>query len=87
MDLTIAESKATYKQIQNYIFEKFGLKVSTLYIAQVKRKYGLDNWEHYNISNSENQKVPECPFEKEKAIMDVLSDELKSYSKWEKLKA
>lgn len=48
MDLTSVESKATYKQIQNYVLEKFGFKVSTLYIAQVKRKYGLDIREHYN---------------------------------------
>ena len=72
MYLASAESKATYKQIQNYVFEKFGLKVSTLYIAQVKRKYGLYIREHYNISNNENQKVTQCPIEKEEAIMDVL---------------
>ena len=65
MDLTSAESKATYKQIQNYVLEKFGFKVSTLYIAQVKRKYGLDIREHYNISNNESRKIPQCPFEKE----------------------
>ncbi len=41
MDLTIAESKSTYKQIQNYVLEKYGFKVSTIYIAQVKRKHGL----------------------------------------------
>ncbi len=50
MDLTSAESKATYKQIQNYVLEKFGFKVSTLYIAQVKKKHGLEVREHYNIS-------------------------------------
>ncbi len=72
LDLTSAESKATYKQIQNYVFEKFGFKVSTLYIAQVKRKYGLDIGEHYNISKNENQKVPQCPIEKEEAILDAL---------------
>lgn len=72
VDLTSAESKATYKQIQNYVFEKFGFKVSTLYIAQVKRKYGLGIGEHYNISRSENQKVPQCPIEKEEAILEAL---------------
>ncbi len=72
MDLTSAESKATYKQIQNYVLEKFGFKVSTLYIAQVKRKYGLDIREHYNISNNESRKIPQCPFEKEEAIFDAL---------------
>ena len=72
MDLTSAKSKATYKQIQNYVLEKFGLKVSTLYIAQVKRKRGLDVRAHYNISRNENQKVPQCPIEKEEAILDAL---------------
>ena len=72
MDLTSVESKATYKQIQNYVFEKFGFKVSTLYIAQVKRKWGLDVREHYNMSKSEKQKIPKCPIEKEEAILDVL---------------
>ena len=67
MDLTSVESKATYKQIQNYILEKFGLKVSTLYIAQVKRKYGLEVREHYNISKNENQKVLQCPIEKKRS--------------------
>ncbi len=72
MDLTSAESKATYKQIQNYVLEKFGFKVSTLYIAQVKRKYGLEVREHYNISKNENQQVLQCPIEKEEAILDAL---------------
>ena len=65
MDLTSAESKATYKQIQNYVLEKFGFKVSTLYIAQVKKKCGIEVREHYNISKNENQKVPQCSIEKE----------------------
>ena len=72
MDLTSAESKATYKQIQNYVLEKFGFKVSTLYIAQVKRKYDLEVREHYNISKNEKQKIPQCPIEKEEAIFDAL---------------
>ena len=72
MDLTSAESKATYKQIQNYVLEKFGFKVSTLYIAQVKRKYDLEVREHYNISKNEKQKIPQCPIEKEEAILDAL---------------
>ena len=72
MDLTSAESKATYKQIQNYVLEKFGFKVSTLYIAQVKRKWGLDVREHYNMSKNEKQKIPKCPIEKEEAILDAL---------------
>ena len=61
MDLTSAESKATYKQIQNYVLEKFGFKVSTLYIAQVKKKHGLEVREHYNISKNENQKSSVTP--------------------------
>ena len=71
-DLTSVERKATYKQIQNYVFEKFGFKVSTLYIAQVKRKCGLDVREHYNMSKNEKQKIPKCPIEKEEAIFDAL---------------
>ena len=72
LDLTSAESKATYKQIQNYVLEKFGFKVSTLYIAQVKKKHGLEVKEHYNISKNEKQKIPQCPIEKEEAILDAL---------------
>ena len=72
MDITCAESKATYEQIKNYVLEKYGFKVSTLYIAQVKRKYGLDVREHYNMSKNEKQKIPQCPIEKEEAILDAL---------------
>ncbi len=72
MDLTSAESKATYKEIQNYVLEKFGFKVSTLYIAQAKRKFGLEVNGRYNISKNENQKVIQCPIEKEEAILDAL---------------
>ena len=72
MDLTSAESKATYKQIQNYVLEKFRFKVSTLYIAQVKKKHGLEVREHYNIPKNEKQKVPQCSIEKEEAILDAL---------------
>lgn len=72
MDLTSAESKATYKQIQNYVLEKFGFKVSTLYIAQVKKKHGLEVREPYNISKNDKQKIPQCPIEKEEAILDAL---------------
>ena len=72
MYLTSAESKATYKQIQNYVLEKFGFEVSALYIAQVKKKHGLEVREHYNISKNEKQKIPQCPIEKEEAILDAL---------------
>ena len=72
MDLTGAESKATYKQIQKYVFKKFGFKVSTLYIAQAKRKFGLEVNGHYNISNNENKQVPQCSIEKEEAFFSAL---------------
>ena len=51
--------------------EKYGFNVSTLYIAQVKRKYGLDVREYYNMSKNEKQKVSQCPIEKEEAILDA----------------
>ncbi|HGA0331962.1 TPA: 23S rRNA (uracil(1939)-C(5))-methyltransferase RlmD [Streptococcus agalactiae] len=72
LDLTSAESKATYAQIKEYILEKFNLKVSTLYIAQIKRKCGIELREHYNKSKKEKQVIPQCPPEKEEAIMDAL---------------
>lgn len=63
---------ATYGEIKKYVLDKYGLKVSSLYIAQVKRKHGLIERENYNISKKENQRVPNCPEEKEKAIEDAL---------------
>ena len=72
MDITCAESKVTYEQIQNYVLDKFGFKVSILYIAQVKRKYGLDVREYYNMYKNEKQKIPQCPIEKEEAVLDAL---------------
>ena len=72
LDITSAESKATYQEIKDYVLKEFGLKVSTLYISQVKRKYGIKVGEHYNISQKENQKVPQCPKEKEDAIRAAL---------------
>ena len=71
-DVTKAESKGTYENIKEYIFGKYEFKVSTLYIAQIKRKCGLELGENYNKSKKENQVVPECPKEKEDAIMDAL---------------
>lgn len=59
-------------KFKTMFWKKFGFKVSTLYIAQVKRKYGLDIREHYNISNNESRKIPQCPIEKEEAIFDAL---------------
>lgn len=72
LDLTSAESKATYAQIKEYILEKFNLKVSTLYIAQIKKKCGIELREHYNKSKKEKQVIPQCTPEKEEAIMDAL---------------
>ena len=71
-DLTSAESKATYDEIKAYIMDKFGLKVSSLYIAQIKDKYGLREHENYNKAKFENNKVPNCPPEKEKVIIEAL---------------
>ena len=72
LDLTAAESKATYEEIKGYVLEKYGLKVSSLYISQVKRKCGLDVGKNYNLSKKADAKVPQCPSEKEAAIMEAL---------------
>lgn len=72
LDLTVAESKATYDEIKTYVLENHGLKVSSLYISQIKRNCGLDVGQHYNLSKKEDAKAPQCPPEKEKAIMDAL---------------
>ena len=72
LDLTSAESKASYTQIKEYILEKFDLKVSTLYIAQIKKKCGIVLRENYNKSKKEKQVIPQCTPEKEEAIMDAL---------------
>ena len=72
LDLTAAESKATHDEIKAYVLKKYGLKVSSLYISQVKRKCGLDVGQNYNLSKKENAKVPQCPPEKEAAIMEAL---------------
>lgn len=72
LDLTAAEKKATYEEIREYVFEHTGLKVSHLYIAQVKQKYGIIERENYNKPKSENAKQPQCPPEKEKAITEAL---------------
>ena len=72
LDLTAAESKATYEEIKAYVLEHTGLKVSHLYIAQVKQKYGIIERENYNKPKSENAKQLQCPPEKEKAIKEAL---------------
>ena len=72
LDITSAESKATYQEIKDYVLEHTGLKVSSLYISQVKRKCGLDVGQNYNLAKKEDTKVPQCPPEKEAAIMEAL---------------
>ena len=72
LDATAAETKATYEEIKAYIWDTHHLKVSSLYISQIKRKCGLEVGQNYNLSKSENPKVPKCPPEKEAAIMDAL---------------
>ena len=72
LDLTSVESKATYDEIKAYVLEKHGLKVSSLYISQVKRKCGLDVGKNYTLSKKADAKVPQCPSEKEAAIMEAL---------------
>ena len=72
LDLTSAESKATYEEIKAYVLEHTGLKVSSLYIAQVKQKCGIIERENYNKPKSENAKQPQCPLEKERAITEAL---------------
>lgn len=72
LDLTAAESKATYEEIKAYVLEHSGMKVSSLYIAQVKQKCGIIERKNYNKPKSEDAKQPVCPPEKEKAIMEAL---------------
>lgn len=72
LDLTASESKATYEEIKSYVKDKFDFKVSSLYVSQIKRKCGLEVGKNYNISKKENHPIPNCPPEKEDAIMDAL---------------
>ena len=72
IDLTAAESKATYEEIKDYVLKQSGLKVSNLYIAQVKQKCGIIERANYNQPKSENSRQPKCPPEKEVAIMEAL---------------
>ena len=69
MDLTELRGKATYAQVKEYILNEFGLKVSSLYIAQVKKKCGIETGENHNLPKSENAKQPQVTPEKEEAIM------------------
>ena len=73
LDLTSAESKATYEEIKAYVAEhNDGMKVSNLYIAQVKAKYGIIERENYNKPKSDDARQPKCPKEKEEAIAEAL---------------
>ena len=72
LDATSAELKATYQEIKDYVLKEFGLKVSSLYISQVKRKCGIEVGENYNLPKSENARVPQCLKEKEDAIKAAL---------------
>ena len=73
LDLTAAESKVTYEEIKSYVAEHYdGMKVSNLYIAQVKAKYGIIERENYNKAKSDDARQPKCPKEKEEAIVEAL---------------
>ena len=73
LDLTAAESKATYEEIKSYVAEHYdGMKVSNLYIAQVKAKYGIIERENYNKAKSDDARQLKCPKEKEEAIVEAL---------------
>ena len=72
LDVTSAESKATYVEIKEYVLKEYGLKVSNLYISQVKRKCGIEVGVNFNLSKSNDAKQPQCPKEKEEAIIEAL---------------
>jgi len=72
LDATSAETKATYPEIKEYVLKENGLKVSSLYISQVKRKCGLKVGDSYNLPKSENARDPQCPQDKENAIHNAL---------------
>ena len=72
LDLTSAESKATYPEIKEYVLDHYGLKVSSLFIAQVKRKCGLDVGENYNLPKPGGRPQPQVSPEKEEAIRAAL---------------
>ena len=74
MDLSEFKGKATYEQIKAYVLEQTGLKVSSLYIAQIKKKCGLDVGENFNLPKSENARQPQCTPQKEEAIMQAFKN-------------
>ena len=71
MDMSEFQDGATYTQIKEYVLEHTGLKVSNLYISQIKRKCGLEVGKNYNLPKSEDSRQPQCPPEKEKAIREA----------------
>ena len=73
LDLTSAESKATYEKIKKYVAEHYdGMKVSNLYIAQINRKRGIEVGENFNLPKVKDTRQPQCPKEKEDAIVEAL---------------
>ena len=74
LDITAAEKEATYQEIKDYILKKHGVKVSSLYIAQVKEKLGIKERENYNLPKNADSKQPQCPKEKEKMIVEALKN-------------
>ena len=72
MDMSEFQDGATYTQIKDYVLEHTGLKVSNLYISQIKRKCGIEVGKNYNLPKSEDSRQPQCPPEKEKAIREAL---------------
>jgi len=71
MDMSEFQDGATYTQIKDYVLEHSGLKVSNLYISQIKRKCGIEVGKNYNLPKSEDSRQPQCPPEKEKAIREA----------------
>ena len=71
MDMSEFQDGATYTQIKDYVLEHSGLKVSNLYISQIKRKCGIEVGKNYNLPKSEDSRQPQCPLEKEKAIREA----------------
>ena len=71
MDLTSAESEATYAEIKEYVLKKFALNISSLYIAQIKEECGIKQRKNYKKSKNEDQRVPQCPDEKREDILEA----------------
>ena len=73
VDITSAETKATYDEIKKYVAEhNAGMKVSNLYISQVKKKCGIEVGKNYNLPKNEDSRQPQCPEDKERAIVEAL---------------